>query len=530
MKRGHVVVCGLGHVGYRAVHLLRRLGEEVTAITLPTRDDWVRSAEAAGVRVLVGDARDGALLIDAGVEGAVALIAATDHDVTNIEIVLDAKRARPELPIVARLFDQTLAHELERTLDVRRAPAASALAAPAFAAAALGDDVVGSFALGGGDWVVCRLPASIARSSWDAVGAIALPIPSDPPLALIDRARFRALSPRATAKRASVARLASPRALLALVRAIWRGAPAPLRAAAIALFTLIVLSGFVFHRVMALSPIDALYFIVTTVTTVGYGDITPKDAGAAAKLFACAVMLLGSATMALVTSLVTDFVVAARFRDALGGGEVPEADHVIVVGMGNLGFRVAEELRRAGARAVAVDLATDGEYLAAVRDHHAFVRGDGRLRAVLESANVARASAIVAATGDDAVNLGVALSARQAAPKIRCVVRLFDADFARKVERGLRIDVAHSASALAAPTFVAAAIFPGVREAFVAGDALVALSERAIPAAWEGKLAGEVDVVLRSSAGAPFAAIARTTKLAKGDRVLVLERRDLAEA
>ena len=79
-ESGHFIVCGLGQCGFRVARLLRRMDEPVTAISLRTRDDWVRQAEADGVRVLQGDARDVALLDSAGLAGARALIAATDQD------------------------------------------------------------------------------------------------------------------------------------------------------------------------------------------------------------------------------------------------------------------------------------------------------------------------------------------------------------------------------------------------------------------------------------------------------------------
>ena len=97
---GSIIVCGMGHCGYRIVELLRRLGEPVAVVTQATREAWIREARAGGAQVIVGDARDRPLLVDAGIESARALIAATDQDAVNIEIALDAKRLCPDLPVV----------------------------------------------------------------------------------------------------------------------------------------------------------------------------------------------------------------------------------------------------------------------------------------------------------------------------------------------------------------------------------------------------------------------------------------------
>src|SRR5262249_31149202 len=75
---------------------------------------------------------------------------------------------RSDLPVVARLFDQRLAAQLESSFGLRRAVSVSALAAPAFAAAALGEHWIGAFAVPGeGDCVIGRItvPASGASGA-----------------------------------------------------------------------------------------------------------------------------------------------------------------------------------------------------------------------------------------------------------------------------------------------------------------------------------------------------------------------------
>src|SRR5437764_6365065 len=153
----HFIVCGMGHVGYRVVRLLVRLREAVTVVTLESRDEWKREVEGLGVRVLIGDARDEEQLLDAGLREAQALIVATDRDLANVEIALDARQLRPGLPIVVRLFDPGLAQQLEASFDLRRAFGMSSLAAPSFTAAALGDPILGSFTLDGALYIIGRL-------------------------------------------------------------------------------------------------------------------------------------------------------------------------------------------------------------------------------------------------------------------------------------------------------------------------------------------------------------------------------------
>src|SRR5215208_4545205 len=131
----------MGQVGYRVVQLLLRLGE---AVTVQPRPEWVEAIRAAGATVHLGDARDRDRLLAAGLLEARALLALTSQDLVNIEVALDARQLRADLPVVIRVFDPTLAHQLEVSFDVRRAVGMSALSAPVLAGAALGEQLVGS--------------------------------------------------------------------------------------------------------------------------------------------------------------------------------------------------------------------------------------------------------------------------------------------------------------------------------------------------------------------------------------------------
>src|SRR5207249_228002 len=143
-----------------------------------------------------------------------------------------------------------------------------------------------------------------------------------------------------------------------------------------------------------------------------------------------------------------------------------EEDHVVLVGLGSVGYRIADELKRAGMPFVAIERQADGEFVEAVRAWADVITGDGRAPETLEKARVSRAAAVIAATSDDTINLSVGLAAKRARPAQRAVMRMFDADFAIKAQTALRIDAALSPAAIAAPAFAAAALYPGVRGAF----------------------------------------------------------------
>jgi Trk K+ transport system NAD-binding subunit len=511
--RGRFVVVGLGRVGRRVVSLLRQLDAEVLVITARTRDDWLEDAREQGATVLLGDGRDSRILARAGLDRAQALIVATDGDLVNLEIALDARRVRADLPIVARIFDETLARHVETSLGLRRALGVSSVAAPVFTAAALGERVAGAFVL-------------------DDVSMV-LGIPADGGAPVLEQ---RDVWARRLARAAP--RLRPPgrlREAAGFVRRAFANAPRGLRAVGTALLVLIVTSVAVFHLAFGLSVVDAVYFVITTVTTTGYGDISAKG-NVALEIYACALMLLGSATTAVLYSFVTDLVVSERVEGLAGRGRVPVGGHVIVAGMGDVGHRVCAELGRSGVPFLVVDRSADAEHAEAARAGGAFLPGDARVGSLLAEANAGTARAVVAVTGDDAVNLGIALEAKLLNPDVRAVVRLFDPELARKVEHGMGIDAVMSASAIAAPTFVAAALYADAFAATATADALVVLREIRIRKSMVGKTAAAVaarvggTAMLLAGATGGFAPVREGEQVAKGGRLVVVVREPLLAA
>jgi Trk K+ transport system NAD-binding subunit len=207
-----------------------------------------------------------------------------------------------------------------------------------------------------------------------------------------------------------------------------------------------------------LDLVDAIYFTVTVITTTGFGDIHLRDAAEPLQLYGVLVMLLGAAALAVLFALVADVVVSARLARAFGG--IPDAleDHVVVCGLGNIGYRVVEELARLNLPVVAVDLDAGNRFVPAVRRLGVPVLiGDVRLRETLETLRLEQARCLVVVTSQDVANLEVALGAHILNPDLRVVLRLFDADLAGRVERAFEIPISRSPAALAAPAFAAAA-------------------------------------------------------------------------
>lgn len=139
--RGHIVVCGLGHVGYRVVEELMGLGEEIVGLESNADGGFVETVRRWGIPVYIGDARRDELLVACGAGRAKAVVCATSNDLANLEIALDAKRMNPEVRVVMRMFDQRLARKVGGALLLDESFSTSALAAPLIALQATHDGV-----------------------------------------------------------------------------------------------------------------------------------------------------------------------------------------------------------------------------------------------------------------------------------------------------------------------------------------------------------------------------------------------------
>ena len=134
--RDHIIVCGLGRIGYRVVKVLLRLGEDIVGIERNTEGPFLEEIHQMNVPVLLGDARQREMLEKARVMEASAIVICTEDDLTNLDIALDARELNPGIKVVLRMFDAQLAEKVQRGFGIHTAFSTSALAAPVFAAAA----------------------------------------------------------------------------------------------------------------------------------------------------------------------------------------------------------------------------------------------------------------------------------------------------------------------------------------------------------------------------------------------------------
>lgn len=212
-----------------------------------------------------------------------------------------------------------------------------------------------------------------------------------------------------------------------------------------------------FHFAEHLSWLNSLYFVVVTIATVGYGDITLLNAGAVSKLMGIGLILVSTAFIWMIFSLTVDSIIKRRAQLSLGRKKYSYTGHVILCGLGRLGYFIAEELIQRGERVVMIEKNEDSPTIEHFRALGADVYiGDARLPRVLRDVGVARAKALFSVTDNDFANIEIGLNARSFEPTLRLVLRIFDESMSQKIKENLDIHLAFSMSAIADLTFFGA--------------------------------------------------------------------------
>jgi Trk K+ transport system NAD-binding subunit len=155
---GHVVVVGLGNVGARVLSQLDDLGVPVVCVDSDEHAPGVPLARQIGAPIVFGDASREDTLRAAYLGTCRALVAVTGNDVTNLEAALQGRAMSEHLRVVLRLFDSDLAERVERNFGITISRSVPGLAAPAFAAAMLRREVLGTISVGRRILLIAEVP------------------------------------------------------------------------------------------------------------------------------------------------------------------------------------------------------------------------------------------------------------------------------------------------------------------------------------------------------------------------------------
>ncbi len=427
--------------------------------------------------VVVGNLQAASTLLAAGIQKAHTLVIAGNDDAVNLAVLMQARILNPQIRVINRLFNTSLGDRIDHTLPEHSSMSVSALAAPVFAFAALGNRAIGQLRLFDRTWpiheeyidenhpwlnqqlsdlwndrsrmLIYYLPAA---NKTDLVSAVLAGQECQQGDRLIVATEPTLGSPQKTLIQKFLKILTSLRRF-----------QQHSQAAVIVLLTLLTMIAVATVTYVCvdknISIIDSLYFSVGMITGAGGFEKVAEQAPESIKLLTVVMMLVGAGIIGICYALLNDYVLGTRFTEYWDVARVAQRNHYIICGLGGMGIQIAKELHTNGYDIVAIEQDPNSRFLSTARSLKIpVIHGSASLPATLEAANVKQAAALLAVTSSDMSNVEIALTAKGLAPKLPVIVRNQDSHFALMVQQVFEFEGVLNPTELAAPAFAAAAI------------------------------------------------------------------------
>lgn len=422
----------------------------------------------------------------AGVEQAASLLALASDDALNLVIALRARVLNRGIRIVLRQFNPLLGTKIEQNLTDCAALSPAAHSAATYAGAALdpgcffalrfpadGGPLLGFFhttaaALGAAGMTVLeteerlglRVLALAERldptggaliSTGDALVVFG-PVAEHP-------TRRRRQTAHVTATKSGPARRLEIKSLVVA----WQRLNPVLRVFLVAAVGFFSYEFVFFHYVLQKTWTAASFYVVETMTNVGFGETAVTARGPLVTGGAIAAMLGGIVFTSIFIGYVSSALTRAQWMALQGMRRIRAHGHVVICGGGKIGSAVIGLLTAAGKRVVVIESDPDAGLVRRARDRDVdLLTGDAQRDDALDLCDIPHAAAVLALTDNDAVNVEIALGARARRPDVPLVVRMENDAFASAVSDIFGI-AAFSPSALTAPALAGLSRFPGTR-------------------------------------------------------------------
>jgi Trk K+ transport system NAD-binding subunit len=400
---GPVLLIGDGDLADEVEQALEALEVEVVRLCEPSPDEVEEAFERGPV-------------------SQVAVV--SGEDAFALRMALMVRHVSDDAELLVTVFDPTTAAQLESQIERCRTTSMADIVAPVLAGPCL-DETLGAIEVGddGG-------PVGVrADESGEALERVAVEVP--------ERRRLRALA-------SAILRPYDKSAALLLFGAL-----------GLAVVLLVETAGGVI--VLGQSVVDAFYGASKTLVTVDPND---EVAGGPTwfKTFVSVLMLVALVFEALFTAGIVNRLIDRRLTGLVGRRSVPRRDHVVVIGLGQVGVRLCLLLRRCGIGVVAVDDREDGENVGHAREQGLpVVIGRGADPSLLRRLSLDHACALAAVTADDLENVSIAMAALSVRPDLRVVLRVGDGRLANETRSLFRVGLVRDVHRIAAAMIAAQA-------------------------------------------------------------------------
>ena len=400
---GRVVVIGEGDLSEEVAAALDAAGADVDRLLAPDEQE---------VRELL---EDGGREVD-----SVAVVERDDALVLRVALIV--RSVSEEVPLLLTIFDETMAEQVVGGMAHTKVTSLADVVAPSLAGPCVEE------------------------------GATAVSLEDDGPVLLVEEGDDVAERP--------VPQLKAHR-FEALVRALFTPydkSAGMLLYGAIGLVAIFLIETITAMFVLDNSAVDAIYGSAKTLVTVD-PNLDVDDGPGWYKVFTSGTMLIALVFAAAFTAGLVNRVVEKSLTGLVGRRAVPRRDHVVVVGLGEVGMRLCLLLRSCGVPVVAVERDEEGGNIGLARSVGLpVVIGRGSDHTLMGRLSLHKARALAAVTGDDLENISTAMTARGVEKDLRVVLRVGDGNVANETRSLLALGIVRDVHRIAAAQIAAMAL------------------------------------------------------------------------
>ncbi|CAN1209117.1 K+ transport system, NAD-binding component [Tumidithrix helvetica PCC 7403] len=524
VESNRVLVCGLGSLGQNCVKALKEFGSVVSAIEQVQPTGWeISELSSLLENLFIDDCRQTRVLEHAGVRQCRAILLVTSNEKVNIETAFAARLLNPEIRLVVRSAKQNLNDLLGQHLGNFVAFEPTQLPATAFALAALSEEILGFFTLDGQLMRVVQQKnlheLRLIREFNNRQRKILEHTPSDRSIAQRSSDQrtdspdnpFHQWEPEARvnaedtltyievadvvntsvekSKQKDLKQLLSEIANGLLWRNLkehsakywqWTAENQTRLVATLCAIVVVVLVALGTSLFLLFYPditFAQSFFTASSLLLSGYGDmfggvLNNDPAPTWLRLFALSLTVIGTALLGLLYGLLTESMLSARFQFLSRRPPIPEQGHVVLIGLGRVGQRVAALLQEFNQSFVAI---ASSEIAPGILPKMPLIVGD--INHALTKANLAQAKSLVVVTDDEMINLEVAMMTHVANPDSYLVIRTFDQNFTDNLAQLLPYADVLCANAISAEAFAAAAYGENVISLFRLNNQTILVTE-----------------------------------------------------
>src|SRR5438874_3878737 len=540
-----MIIVGGDALALSTARELCQLRDRRIVVLWPEDAEFARAVEGVGATFVAGrpDSRDG--LEMAGVADAVTILALSRDDQLNLQAALRARDANPRIRIVLRQFNRTLAAKIEQNLADCSVLSLAWHSAATYAAVALDpscfrglqfpepDGPLTGFAMRLAD--SDRIAGRTVGEAEHALGARILAIDHDTeiagekPIAAGARLVVYGTLERLLASAPRQPRLADGPSTASRFKHFFRGHGRRHRldpyiiAFIAAVLLLFGLGTWYFQKALHSDWVTAAYFVMSTMTTTGFGDISPDHGRPLDLVLTMLLMLLGTVFTGLFIVFAAARLTRGQWVRMQGLRPIHRRGHIVVCGSGSIGTGVIDLLLDFDKPLVVVEQNPDAALVERARERgFDLLTGDASRDDTLDLCNLAAAHSLVALTNVDTLNLEIALGARARNPSMPIVLRIAEAAFAESIARHFQFETTFSVAALAGPVFGGLARFAGARGRIVFDGREFAIAEIVIGPTIDSELPHLAIPLAVAEDGGDFALSRAFSAMPPGARALIL--------